>query len=63
MAAKVDASAAYQNKGHDVGERVDTKSGISLQMQMLIGFLVGLIAGLAVNMGAGDAAWVDTVTT
>ncbi|WP_166039975.1 dicarboxylate/amino acid:cation symporter [Sphingosinicella sp. YJ22] len=30
---------------------------------MLIGFLVGLGAGLAVYAGARDAAWVDTVTT
>ncbi|MDB5668052.1 MAG: dicarboxylate/amino acid:cation [Alphaproteobacteria bacterium] len=63
MAAKVDASAAYQNKGHDVGDRVDTKGGISLQVQMLIGFLVGLGAGLIVYAGARDDAWVDTVTT
>jgi DAACS family dicarboxylate/amino acid:cation (Na+ or H+) symporter len=32
-------------------------------MKMLIGFLVGLVAGLAVNMTQPDAAWVDTVTT
>ncbi|MFN3726950.1 MAG: dicarboxylate/amino acid:cation symporter [Allosphingosinicella sp.] len=30
---------------------------------MLIGFLVGLGAGLAVYAGARDAAWVETVTT
>ena len=56
MAAKVDASAAPKHKGNDVGEPVKTKGGISLQMQMLIGFLVGLGAGLAVYAGARDAA-------
>ncbi|MGE3747336.1 MAG: dicarboxylate/amino acid:cation symporter [Sphingomonadaceae bacterium] len=35
----------------------------SLQMQMLIGFLVGLVAGMIVNTTAQDAAWVSTVTT
>ena len=39
-----------------------TGRNMSLQMQMLIGFLVGLVAGLAVNMGFGDAEWVETVT-
>jgi len=37
--------------------------GISLQMKMLIGFLIGLGAGLVVNMTQPDAAWVETVTT
>jgi len=36
---------------------------ISLQMKMLIGFLVGLGAGLVVNMTQPGAAWVETVTT
>jgi DAACS family dicarboxylate/amino acid:cation (Na+ or H+) symporter len=36
---------------------------VSLQLKMLIGFLIGLIAGLAVNMTQPDAAWVETVTT
>jgi Na+/H+-dicarboxylate symporter len=36
----------------------------SLQVQMLIGFAVGLAAGLLVNMTAGaDAAWVEGLTT
>lgn len=39
------------------------KKGISLQWQMLIGFLVGLVLGLIVYAGAPDAAWVETVTT
>jgi len=34
-----------------------------LQWRMLIGFVVGLLAGLAVYYGAADAPWVDTVTT
>lgn len=38
------------------------KKGISLQWQMLIGFLTGLILGLAVHMGARDAEWVATFT-
>ena len=37
--------------------------GMSLQMKMLIGFLIGLVAGLAVNMTQPDAPWVDTLTT
>jgi DAACS family dicarboxylate/amino acid:cation (Na+ or H+) symporter len=40
-----------------------TKRGISLQMQMLIGFLVGLLTGLAVYATQADAPWVDAVTT
>lgn len=36
---------------------------VSLQMKMLIGFLIGLIAGLAVNMGQQGAQWVEVVTT
>ena len=39
------------------------KKGISLQMQMLIGFIVGLVAGLIVYTTQPDAPWVDTVTT
>ena len=40
-----------------------TQSGMSLQMKMLIGFLIGLTAGLVVNMTQQDAAWVDGLTT
>jgi dicarboxylate/amino acid:cation (Na+ or H+) symporter, DAACS family len=36
---------------------------VSLQMKMLIGFVIGLAAGLAVHMTAPDAAWVDDVQT
>jgi DAACS family dicarboxylate/amino acid:cation (Na+ or H+) symporter len=36
---------------------------IALQWQMLIGFLVGLIAGLIANAAAGDARWVEWIST
>jgi DAACS family dicarboxylate/amino acid:cation (Na+ or H+) symporter len=39
------------------------KRGLELQWQMLIGFLVGLVAGLIVYSTQRDAAWVDTFTT
>ena len=39
------------------------RRAISLQMKMLIGFLVGLGGGLVVNMTQPGAAWVETVTT
>ena len=39
------------------------KRGLELQWQMLIGFLVGLVAGLIVYSTQRDAAWVDAVTT
>ncbi|HEX8528260.1 dicarboxylate/amino acid:cation symporter [Allosphingosinicella sp.] len=39
------------------------RRGIALHVQMLIGFLVGLIAGLAVYMTQQDQPWVSTVTT
>ena len=38
------------------------RHGISLQWQMLIGFLVGLTAGLIAN-AAANAAWVEFVST
>lgn len=38
------------------------KRGLELQWQMLIGFLVGLVAGLIVYTTARDAAWVAVVT-
>jgi DAACS family dicarboxylate/amino acid:cation (Na+ or H+) symporter len=43
--------------------RVDRSGGVSLQMKMLIGFVVGLSLGLLVNMTQPDAEWVTTVTT
>lgn len=39
------------------------RQGISLQWQMLIGFLVGLVLGLLANVTAADAAWVEFVST
>jgi DAACS family dicarboxylate/amino acid:cation (Na+ or H+) symporter len=39
------------------------KRGLELQWQMLVGFLVGLVAGLIVYATQRDAAWVDAVTT
>jgi DAACS family dicarboxylate/amino acid:cation (Na+ or H+) symporter len=39
------------------------RRAISLQWQMLIGFLVGLVAGIIANATAGDAAWVEWVST
>ncbi len=41
----------------------ERKGGISLQMQMLIGFILGLAAGLFVYMTQPGAPWVTTVTT
>lgn len=38
-------------------------AAVSLQWQMLAGFVIGLVAGLAVYMTAPDARWVDGVTT
>ncbi|HEX8654856.1 MAG TPA: dicarboxylate/amino acid:cation symporter [Allosphingosinicella sp.] len=39
------------------------KRGVALHVQMLIGFLVGLGAGLIVYSTQADAPWVETVTT
>ena len=39
------------------------KRGLELQWQMLIGFLIGLVAGLIVYSTQRDAAWVETFTT
>ena len=39
------------------------RGGLSLQWQMLVGFLVGLVAGLIVYSAQRDAAWVETFTT
>ena len=38
------------------------RRGISLQMKMLIGFLIGLVAGLIVNQTQPNAEWVTTLT-
>ena len=42
-------------------ERED--SALALHWQMAIGFVIGLIGGLIVNVTAGGAPWVETVTT
>ena len=39
------------------------KRGLDLQWQMLIGFLVGLVAGLVVYSTQPDAPWVEALTT
>jgi dicarboxylate/amino acid:cation (Na+ or H+) symporter, DAACS family len=39
------------------------KRRVPLQMKMLIGFLIGLVAGLVVHMSQPGAPWVATVTT
>jgi DAACS family dicarboxylate/amino acid:cation (Na+ or H+) symporter len=39
------------------------RSGFSLQWQMLVGFLVGLVAGLIVYSAQRDAPWVEPFTT
>src|SRR5918997_2421231 len=39
------------------------KRSIDLQWQMLIGFVVGLVAGLIVYSTQPDAPWVEAVTT
>ncbi|HZG08459.1 MAG TPA: dicarboxylate/amino acid:cation symporter [Allosphingosinicella sp.] len=41
----------------------ERRGGISLQVKMLIGFVVGLTSGLIVHMTAPGAPWVDTVIT
>ncbi len=44
-------------------QETTTKRGLELQWQMLIGFLVGLVAGLIVYSTQPEAAWVEAVTT
>ena len=46
-----------------VGPDTPKKRGLSLQWQMVIGFIVGLVGGLIVYFTAQDAAWVKWVTT
>ncbi|BBF68957.1 proton glutamate symport protein [Sphingomonas bisphenolicum] len=47
----------------DASDSSGKKAALSLQWQMLAGFLTGLILGLAVYMTAPEARWVDIVTT
>src|ERR671916_572030 len=41
----------------------ESKDGVSLQMKMLIGFAVGLAAGLIVHATGRDQPWVEALTT
>ncbi len=45
-----------------MAEAVKSRS-LSLQWQMLVGFMVGLILGLIAYSTSRDAAWVETLTT
>ncbi|RIA45658.1 DAACS family dicarboxylate/amino acid:cation (Na+ or H+) symporter [Hephaestia caeni] len=47
----------------DAAESATERRGLSLQYQMLIGFVIGLLAGLAVHVGAADAPWVEVITS
>lgn len=40
-----------------------TRTGLALHTRMLIGFAVGVVAGLAANMLVGEAAWLDVLVT
>ncbi|MBS7458385.1 dicarboxylate/amino acid:cation symporter [Coralloluteibacterium stylophorae] len=42
---------------------MSSSGGLALHTKMLIGFVVGVAAGLLVNAFAADAGWVDVVTT
>ena len=46
-----------------MAEQVGKTGGMKLHWKMGIGFAIGLLLGLVVHAVAGDAAWVDTVTT
>lgn len=54
--AEAIASAAGAAGGEEARAR-------RLQWRMLIGFVAGLLAGLAAHYGAGGAAWVEAITT
>ena len=47
----------------DSAELATEKRGVSLQLQMLVAFVIGLVGGLIVHLNADGAAWVTTVTT
>ena len=57
----------YSNRGRlhaeTAAEIATEKKGLSLQLQMLIGFVVGLVGGMIVHVSAPGAPWVETVTT
>jgi Na+/H+-dicarboxylate symporter len=56
-----DGGSADRPQGEKMMEQA--KGGVSLQMQMLIGFVLGLSAGLFVFAVQPDAPWVEVVTT
>lgn len=64
MDAAVETEEMIATGGPD-GASPDTPKagGLSLQWQMVIGFIVGLVGGLIVYFTAQDAAWVKWVTT
>lgn len=45
------------------GAHRDEARARRLRWRMLVGFVAGLLIGLAVHYGAPDAAWVETITT
>ncbi|MFC7497833.1 dicarboxylate/amino acid:cation symporter [Enterovirga sp. GCM10030262] len=42
---------------------IEERRAVSLQMKMLIGFIVGLVVGLIAHVTSPGAPWVDAVTT
>jgi Na+/H+-dicarboxylate symporter len=54
-------AAEKKHKGR--GMATEVRKGVSLQWQMLIGFITGLVLGLIVYSTQRDAAWVDAFTT
>ena len=44
-------------------EKQTERRGLSLQYQMLAGFVIGLALGLFVHLTARDADWVEAITT
>jgi len=54
-------AAEKKHKGR--GMATEVRKGVSLQWQMLIGFITGLVLGLIAYSTQRDAAWVDIFTT
>ena len=64
MDAAVETEEMISTGGPDgAGPDTPKAGGLSLQWQMVIGFIVGLVGGLIVYFTAQDAAWVKWVTT
>ncbi len=62
--AAVETEEMIATDGPDgAGPDTPKAGGLSLQWQMVIGFIVGLVGGLIVYFTAQDAAWVKWVTT